>query len=270
MRIAALLLLSLACEAQVLVKQGNDPKIGNYVVMQVAAQQPYPKADGQTFTPEIGVRCSQIGDQRRTEFFILTGGIDSSMIHGGSVDIPLQVDSGNPVDSANLIARRFTLRSEDDTLFAEFRPPLPWLDGKAIYLEFLPTNSVTKVISRFDISGLGAEFNKHSECVPPAQSKATDAKNSGQSKEDAKFPLAFTVLSATMTTDCYMSLQNGGRQFFVKGLGLIHCTTFYPGQELRGTIGTGLHAGYLDLRWSDGGKYRTAHYRILRTDLLPR
>lgn len=150
-------------QPRISVKTANDEtNATTNLTMQVEAQQPYQRSNGQSFTPVIGIECSQHGDERVRTFFFSPGEIKTAPCEapaGNCTDVLMKVDNG-PLSPRHLIPR------PDGSLAAQFFPPLLLIDGATLFVQFSPLAANGPIVSQFDIRGLRDEFNARPECMP--------------------------------------------------------------------------------------------------------
>jgi hypothetical protein len=178
-----------ACLAQQVTTAGNPADGSKSVKIAIQAREPYKQGDGSPFTPRLELRCEETSAGKRSVIAVLaTGGIeiaasnDIESLTGPvsrsgrkSVDIttvnysderPFHDPRMSFDDGKSTVASR-RLNIDKDLLII---PGSEFLKGalkaQTVSLSFpaLGESNQADIVSRFDLSGFKAEFDKHPEC----------------------------------------------------------------------------------------------------------
>ena len=141
------------------------------VTMSVMAQKPYALiVSGQAKTPVLSVICQQKGKKFSHAITFLPGGILTEQEYstfGSSATLVLEMNIGEHkqsttwVSHGNLQSFDFVGKTEAERL--QFLQSL--LSMQTVSIDFTPFLSGTPTSSKFDLTGLRAEFDKHPECA---------------------------------------------------------------------------------------------------------
>lgn len=178
-----------ACLAQQVKTEDNPADGSKSVQIAIKAREPYKQADGSPFTPSLEIRCEETHAGKRSVIVILaTGGVETAVSNEIESFADNRTRSGRkPIDNSvvnyaderpfhdprikfdegksTLASRR--LNVEKDSLIV---PGSVFLKGaltaQTVSISFpaVGESNQDDVVSKFDLSGFKAEFDKHPEC----------------------------------------------------------------------------------------------------------